>query len=1055
MMKFIFISSFILSISAWTQVSRISILSDNPPANDLILKGEVISSKQAKSLSKTFDLSELNPKENGTWLSKKLKIKKSSLTPVKSVEFLGHLTSINLFRFSAVSDDGELRTYYLDKLLHTTILRKNFLTKLGYVFPEMAHQKKLIVNFSSELQKEKFKKKIRLDTQAASTRWIVKDQETATSLTLRDLAQIELTGKDLPNVLWGVPPQDPDDPSRGVLRSRTQRAVVLAYSILDLKESANKFHWHVCREAEGAIELPHFYEFNNFQSTDYSDLQWIGRKIKSLNRADIKEIVQKTAMPLAVQGIIYHKLLSRIQSALKCVGLLDSATKKKFAFKEQPSATPYLIKGKIIKEKWYDEGYATNFASPVQSGPFSETKWYLYALGQSLAIDNIIGLFNNQLQAFDPNDAKVKKIEEVFEFNREQFVQSGDTKFLTEFPVSTWRSPVLGGDLIVSRDVVVGNYLGTDNLVQVADTFGFAIRPGMITGLEFLKNVNNTVFRGGVNYIKTWTHIKPLTSIKTVFEQNYKNIVVPLFKKDISKTLEKVKEINDHDTIEKLQKKLLDPKAENIDEITGQIESKQEEINKVFKEFSSQLGNGESLLITERIVPYLGGQTVVPLGPSNFSLRVGLQAQHIGLKRTQIYRKDANTIQIYEDKGNGFGMTFSLELRNLIPILRFEQESRWGNFGIKLYTLDLNASLDENPDIYQNLLVLNDVVKSNNTEVLEEVAPPIKLKAKFSDKYNRTSILFWKRQRFRGFTDYSIDTPSGLNGKFCTYYDSINNGFNYESFLKEIINFQLSERSENITWANNVWQNPDDSILGAKQLKDITYEAQIKNDKIQKEFLDFKIGYAGWSKSEKKIIKAVKKINKKFSKNLFDVKSLKKIGTHQLYDISAHIILYDQAIKNLKKITPDALIRIAYPLEKKKFDRCKKYMTLRTLKDGKKIPTCGLLGKAIRLKKKCDSIENISSNSKEISKCYPKFFKALYEDLEIKSLLTLIGKENTFIQGTIDGFRTKSEVLRETIYSNSFGERHPKYPYGILNNIQKRVGLNNGEFTGQWLREMP
>lgn len=1047
------ILSIFISLSLHSQIARISIKHNNPPANDLMFQGELISSKVAKKLSGNFDISELDPKENGTWLAQKQELKKSSLIPVKSVDFKGHLTSINLFRFSALSNDGELRTYYLDKYLHTTILRKNFLTKLGYVFPEMVHQKELVVNFSSQSQKEKFTKKLRLDTQAASSRWIV--SETTTSLTLRDLAQIELTGKDLPNVLMGVPPQDPDDPSRGILRSRTQRAAVFVYSILDLKESANKFHWHVCRESDGTIELPHFYDFNNFQSADYSDLQWIGKKIKRLDRKDIMEIVQKSAMPQAVKAIVYHKILSRIQSALKCINLLDKATEKKFYFSEKPSARPHLIKGKIVKEKWYDEGYATNFASPVQSGPFSESKWYLFALGQSLAIDNIIGIFNKQLQVFDPSGPRSKKIQEVFQENLAKFLETGDEKFYKEFPVSTWRSPVLGGDLIVSRDVVVGNYLGTDNLVQVADTFGFAIQPGLITGVEFLKNVDNTLFRGGINYVKTWTHLKPLTSIKTVFKQKYKNIVVPLFKRDLSKTLKKVNSISDKESVEELLSRLNDPSVTNTEEITKEIEEKQEEINQIFKEFSAKLGVGESLLITQRIIPYLGAQTVVPLGLSNFSLKVGLQSEHIGLKRTQIFRKNASTIQIYEDKGSGFGMTFSLELKNTIPILRFEHERRKGKFGIKLYTLDLNTKLDENPDIYQNLQVLNDVVKSNDTEVLEEVAPPVRVNADYSDKYDRASFLFWRRQRFRGFTNYSIDTPSGLNGQFCTYYDSINNGFNYESFFKDLVNLQISKKFEDLSWSNKFWQNPDDTILGKKKIKEITYEAQIKNEKIHREFLNFKIGYAGWSKSEKKIVKAIKKINESFSENLFNVKSLKKIGAHQLYDISANIFLYDKGIKNLKKITPDSLIAMAYSLEKHRFKRCVSHISHRKLRNGKNIPTCGLLSKAIKIKNICDKLENTPSNTKEISKCYPKFFKALHKDLKIESLLTLIGKNNAFIQGTIDGFRKNSEVLRETIYSNSFGQKHSKYPYGILNNVQRRVGLSNGEFTGQWLREMP
>ncbi len=1012
------------SILSYSQVSRIPIKDTLPPADDLVFEDARVNSSEAKNLKDKVSLDTLDPEENSIWKNEFNSLEKfNDNLDVKNGDvftFSSHLKSNNIARFNAINNNGEVKTFYLDKYLHTSILRRNLLRKIGYIVPAIQPIKTITLNFDNNKQVQDFMLRISADTGGGSRRWIVNEfdnEDTSiTQLVLRDLAAIDLSHKNLYNLAMGVPTK--------TLSSRTLRSVVFLYALLEYRESANKFHWHAGRVVSQKLELMHFLDSHNFSTTDLYDIKWIAKRIQKLSRKDFMEIVSETALPKSVQVMLYNKLLSRTYHLLDLLKLNPS--KEKYKFNENPHFPPDLIKGKLKKKNWREDGFATDFSGNIEKGPFAETGRYLLSLAQSFSLSNIVGLFNKQLRVFNPNDARIRLAEKQFKEGLDHYVKTGE--FL-QFPVSTWKSPLLDGSLILSRDVVVGNYLGTNNMVQLADTFGFAVKPGFILGFENIPSFSGTALNLNVTYVKTYTHLKPLKSLKAVFKENYKNIIVPWLKKDLTKA------------IELLQKKDDMPEEEQ-----------EEFIQKTFLKISKYLGDSESLLITEKLTPGVNASTVIPLANTGASIKLGLGAKDVGIKRTQIFRKDSKTIQVFEDLGNGFGHTITVELKYLVPIIRFQKERFKGDYSIKSHELNIEADTRKNPNFYKNFLALHSFLKTGSTELLEEASPAIKVSSNFSDIYKRFSFLFWKSRKTNAATDYRIKTPSGLTGEYFSHHYVHNKGFNYESFVKEVVNFGLSEVSDNLAWANNIWQDPNDTIFGKAKTQDIIYEAQVKNNKIKKEFLSFGVSYKGWSKNKKKLKKVIKKINKDFDFNLFKDVLVTDIKKLNMYALSANMYIYDEGIDKLKALSNDVFIKMAYSKEKEKLKKCADRMKMNVLSSGEKIPTCGYLKGLIKQKRICD--EN-KTNLSESKKCWPKFFKLLSKDLGAEVLTKFIPKDLFYLEGSINGFRSKSEVLNDSVYSNTLGKKHNKYPYGILNTIQRRIGLNPGELQGHWLRVRP
>lgn len=1199
------------SLNLQAQVARVSIDEIRIPADDLLLSdGTVLSPEDAWSILKEKpsdalkgkdlpkSLIDLEPRENKLWKNQiGAKLDKSlddiDINSSDTVTFTDDLTSKDIFRFTALDSENRIKTFYLDKKMHVTLMRKNFLRKLGYNVPAMKHLEKLRVNFKSNDEKKEFISKLQTATAGRSTRWVVEDESTETSLFLRDVSAIQLNDQQLYNPAMGTP--------SGSLNSRTLRALIIPYSILNMGESANKLEWTVGSIKENKIILPHFFSNNLFHSANYNDVMWMLKKITSLTRSDYEEVVRNSNFPKDVETLVVEKIISRTRSLFDLLKV--KYNKENFNFDNKPSNPPILVNGRIKKKDWTNEGYASEFAAGDATSPFKDYKYYFYSILQSVALDNIISKFNSYLRVFDPTKARLDLAEKEFNQGLNHFVETGE---LLQFPVSAWSSPVLQGSVILSRDVVVGNYLGTENLVQLADTFGYAIAPGFVVGLENISGLNSTSFSAGLSYVKTFTHLKPLLSLKDVFKEDYRNMIVPLLKRNLRKSLDNVEKryetkvadvegyINAYDDYleqnqeifssltkdllsvykeaknvkektftlykEKLTKTLFNflnlknivesqrdhvyrkkslttkdykemlksepiqeiynPRSESVlnilDSVVSEISNMNSKLQKLNSEtidfstykkeessneikdtvksleevtsqyeeivdiskksrtqtldthkdnflsntldlISKRLGVGESLIISERFSQNVGGKTKFPIVNTGFTFDLGFGVGHVGVKRMQILRKDANTIQIYDDKGNGFDLEYSISFSNKIPLIRFENRHFNGKYKVKSYFLNISADRQKNPDFLKNASLLHGVLDNGSTEVLEEVSPPVVIEGDFKDKYSRFAFLFWRRKGTRGFVDYKLQTPNGRSENYVSFRSNVERGLNWESFTKDLVNFYFSKISSDVEWANDIWARTGDTILGKGGMSEYSYEAQVKDGKIRNEYISIKTQYKGWSKKENKVVKTALKLNKDYELDLFDPDKIRNVNKLTLYDMNVTLSIYGKGVRALKSLSQLKLVKIASSLDFSDIEQCKRRESTVSYKlsNGEEVITCGSLHSSIKKINKCKNLDSSKSKMSKRTACWAKFTNVLFREIGFQNFSKIIGEKNYYVSGQINGFRKESEKLRDPIYSNAFGKRDKRFPNGIISKAQSIVGVSGGEFEGFWLRERP
>src|SRR5690606_4396781 len=125
-----------------------------------------------------------------------------------------------------------------------------------------------------------------------------------------------------------------------------------------------------------------------------------------------------------------------------------------------------LIEGEIVKE--FFDGYASRFSYGDPESPFSASELGSFALSrtQSLLIDAGISSLN-KLMGTQDQDKYVELLNGIIK-NQGPF-----------FPTQAIAIPTFHGSLILSRDIVTGSYLGTNNKVQLVDNFGVSFDAGV------------------------------------------------------------------------------------------------------------------------------------------------------------------------------------------------------------------------------------------------------------------------------------------------------------------------------------------------------------------------------------------------------------------------------------------------------------------------------------------------------------------------------------------------------------------------------------------------
>ena len=105
----------------------------------------------------------------------------------------------------------------------------------------------------------------------------------------------------------------------------------------------------------------------------------------------------------------------------------------------------------------------------------------------------------------------------------------------------------------------------------------------------------------------------------------------------------------------------------------------------------------------------------------------------------------------------------------------------------------------------------------------------------------------------------------------------------------------------------------------------------------------------------------------------------------------------------------------------------------------------------------CNEMINKQDKPTNIADCIVKYARFIEDNLKFDDMLEIFGPENIYIYATIDGFKKNSEYDSRRIESNSFGKISSSIEQtwnGPVEAIMQKIGINNGEFEGSWLREV-
>ena len=975
-------------------------------SDDLVYGNSILSSREAQDLSdsKQVDLSLLQPKSNDIWSSEKSSLDDQSAIDLKESDVLtfeGSLSSNSgLYRFNAMSvSSSKIYTVHLDKTLHTLLLRKNFLRLLGYKIPAIKYLKKILIKFDSVEMKEVFlKKEIPENTLGSADRWVKAINEL--SVEVHDLAVTESSENDYYNVAMGVPTQ--------IINSRCLRSLVIPYSMLNLYESVNQYSWVNGKVDNQAIVISHFTG-NDFMTT-VEDAQWMIRKINFLTREQIQQAVLGAFYPSDISEILVEKIISRRNSINK----LFSEKTDDIIYNQNITIGNSTKNGKIIQKDY--QGYASRFAYEDAESPFDQLKYYIFTRIQGKFIDNLIIKFNSYLDGNHQPKDRASYFKKQFQDGLNHFIKTGEIRTIG---LGAWVSPVYNASLIFSRDIVIGNSLGTDNLVQLADTFGASTNLGVHIGVEGLGiNLAGSV-RSTVSQVRTFSHVKPIKNLKESLKEPYRNIFVNLLKSSLKERYFSLSELKNS---------------------SESNEVKAKKIQELLKEISMYLDTGESLIITDRLMP----SENVKLNFTNgmFTAGVGIGIDVITTKRINIYKKSPKILQIYDDSGFVKDINVSFTISEYIPILKVAGRLDRGHYDFKSYMVNLSSDLEENPNFYINALAVYNVLKNKNFELMKAQAAPVNLDARFKDNTFNFSLLFWRMKSIKGKTYYDLSAKDGINGRYFSLKKDFVNGVNIETFSKQIGSYYLSDLTKgNAALTDATESRPGDSFFGRSVTQRNRFEASINNlNKFENKFISLSDTKNGWAISQNRLKKMLEKLNERFESVIFDTSQI-DFEKLRLFKVGFHLNVYSRGIERLNTLNPAELssIEARYKNEKSCSPQDYRYFS----------PACGdlsiLRSDLIACKK--------SKNDEESASCNLELIDDLFTYLKFSDFKKIMGVDNFYVYGTMDGLREKSEILNNTIYSNTIGKIGSRQWEGPLKVVRDLLGLSESEFTGVWFRE--
>lgn len=957
------------------------------PAIDLEYQGKNLDPELAHHFAKTgkVDLSKLNPLQDTNLWSDSLKEKNDILLEerIKEVNFHGKLASrLGIFRFSAITENKEMLNFTFGKKIHNFLLRKNLLRKLGYNIPSIQYLNKIKINFENTIDRDIFIADLSDQTMAAAERFILDKQEL--SLTLIDGLAME--GQSfIYNLALGTMP------GHLVQGRRIIRSAYIPLALVDIPESINMMPWQAGRIILKNIKLYHGQDLTNTYGPSYEDAKWITRKISKLNRSDWKDIISRSFYPEAVAKLLLEKIISRRNHLNEL--FLEA---EPLNFDPLVSHSDELKDGELLKENF--EGYVDRFSFGDPESPFSidEMSYFFMSKLIGTSITNLVSQFNSMPYISVDEQAKVK------EHVQNMYEQNG---LFYESPLKAWFFPTAKGQIIVSRDIVTGSYMGTNNQVQLVDTVGGFVEAGAYMGIDGLEQIGSVSGKGALHYQRSYSHVKPIKTLKMALKEPFKNMLVPVVLNKLGSSLDS---------------------------------NNPNSIKKILKNLKENLSVGESFIITDSLGGSLSLDASVSisslmwLDPKALKTYAQIKNTRMIIKRIHITRSDENTIQVYNDLGKSNQLAFTFKLNSYVPILSVSSRKTKGKAKIEFYSVNLN---DHQSKLKLNLKSLKDAMSMSNTSTFRKTQTPYEVKHDYKEKGSNLNLFIWEKNKIKSYDEISITHPKGGTKQFIRQYNSITKGRDIEGYVSEAVSNIID-----LVWDQSViinqtsLMNPGYSIFGKASNEVIITEAQRTKNGIKDKYTMVKILHNGWKANKQKLFKIIKKLNNRFETKFFQDTALQNTKNILLYQVGVDLYISSKGHTSLLQMTKD---------------KFKKILTGEDLERDSNEKVLGIISNYMYL------INKIKINEKK----YPEFamkklntlIQKLIQRFSLNELKKIFGEKGILVTAKLEGFRQGDERGDSPLISDTYG--FVDSVSSPLTKIVEKTNIAQGELMLNWMME--
>lgn len=740
------------------------------------------------------------------------------------------------------------RRVALGLTLHSLLLKKELLQRLGYAFPAMAYLPKFKLHFGSTQEKEDFKNKLEQQSQAAANRWII--EETDVTLLLQDVAISIDT--DI-NPAFNSP------------------ELLAPYVLGDMAEDVNLYSWIAgTPEAQGfRVNTP---MADRLHPTEADMVKIIGR-LGQLKRTDFEHVVRQARFPHAVQALVVEKLIARSESLLAYY----APNRDGLSIDEKISVGMELQDGVLRGQDW--PGYASRFSTVTPSTAatagglknFTNTQAFSILLALAVKKFNDLPFMHTDIvKAYD--DQTAKELADQLQ----NYQQTGQ---LGKVPLGTWGFGFAYGQLILNREVVTGSFLGTNNVLQVTDQIGVRIDAGGQLNLQGGPTPLSANLRGDLAVSRTYTLVRPVNNFAEANSETFKSSPLPYMIKGKAKGI----------SIE-LLKKYLKPGQSLIitDSLVGNAALKAAAL--AYQYFEVSANGAASEFILNRVHIYRKDEDTIQVHTDfaeahdlALTLSLGIRVKIPHWARFLVSKPDA------QDKA-----TF--------PLYTYTWNKNNGAVTTQFFPVPLNNVSAEwvKPAMAGNL------------EVLQAHVKPYVIRNKFRERNNENRFLWFTGRHLKSNMDLSVESPEGQKRNFIRDYFAKVWGRNYQKASNDILGliFRIPTAGNMSMFTGVEPASPGYTLFGKGKSTVVQYEGEVDGqNNVQSSFVKLTKAYNGWRITPRKLQRLLRKISGDAGFQVNATKEMAAAPEVMLYNISVNTEISNAALENIENLNRNDIYR--------------------------------------------------------------------------------------------------------------------------------------------------